>query len=342
MKSEKQSEIGFYTRTLNGHRQSYLDFVKKVFGGNRVEGISLILRKQPLLFLMIEDNFLLYFIVGCIRALLGRRTAGLLFRPKPALEASNYRLKLKLMMLKFLKKIKSVRTLSIVPTPLEPSISEIVDDWIYDFQLWDITKEQKDIFQKIRNGNTNFKDMKEYEIANNIKNHASGRKILIALGVQNKGKGVHILSQYIDIFNQLDYLVVVAGRFDEVSAAPKKYLQNSGALVFDRFMTDEEILALYSVADVVWCYYDASYDQSSGILGRAIQLSVTPIVRKGSFSQLFCNNEKIIHISGEDEINLRQQVINFEESSFSQQQSTYSFESLSLIKLKAALGLGLR
>ncbi|MDN5646259.1 MAG: hypothetical protein L0G67_13030, partial [Acinetobacter sp.] len=70
MKPKKQSEIGFYTRTLNGHRQSYLDFVKKVFGGNRVEGISLILRKQPLLFLMIEDNFLLYFIVGCIRALL--------------------------------------------------------------------------------------------------------------------------------------------------------------------------------------------------------------------------------------------------------------------------------
>jgi len=297
MKPEKQLEIGYYTKTLEGHRQSYLDFVKNVFGGNRVEGISLIIRKQPVLFLMIEDNFLLYFIVGCIRALLGRKTAGLLFRPKPALEASNFRLKLKLVMLKLLKKIKSVQTLSIVPTTLEPKIATIVDDWIYDFQLWDITPKQRFIFHKIRNSDIDFDDFKKYEIANEVRAHAKDKKILIALGAQNKGKGIHVLSEHVDMFNQENYIIVVAGRFDKASAQQKKHLQDNDALVFDRFMTDEEILALYSVADVVWCYYDPSYDQASGILGRSIQLGVLPIVRSNSFSEKFCLIEKILHIA---------------------------------------------
>lgn len=297
MKPEEQPEIGYYTRSLDGHRQSYLDFVKTIFGGNRVEGISLILRKHPVLFLMIEDNFLLYFIVGCIRAFLGRRTVGLLFRPKPALEASNFRLKLKLVMLRFLKKINSIQTLSIVPTTLEPKIATIVDDWIYDFQLWDITEEHKNISKKIRKGETNFSDLEKYEIAFHVKDKAYGRKILIALGAQNKGKGTHTLSENINFLNELGFLTIIAGRFDHESIQQKKNLENNGAIIFDRFMSDEEILALYSIADAVWCYYDPSYDQASGILGRSIQLGILPIVRPISFSEKFCNIAKIKYIA---------------------------------------------
>ena len=300
MKFEKQPEIGYYTRTLDGHRQSYLDFVKKNFGGHRVEGFSLISKKQPLLFLMIEDNFLLYFAISCMRALLGRTTAGLLFRPKPALEASNFRLKLKLAMLKLLKKVKNIKTLSIVPTTLEPAIAQITDDWIYDFQLWDITEEQKLLSHKIRNKEVNLDHFKEYAIAHEVRAFAKDKKIIIALGVQNKAKGIQILAENIGLFNENDYLVVVAGRFDEASKIQKKYLQDNNALIFDRFMTDQEILALYSVADVIWCHYDPSYDQASGILGRAIQLGVRPIVRKDSFSEKFCQSEGVKNLTLED------------------------------------------
>ena len=340
MKYEKQLDIGYYTKTLSGHRQSYLDFVKTIFGGNRVQGISLILRKHPVLFLMIEDNFLLYFIVSCIRAFLGRRTAGLLFRPKPALEASNYRLKLKLVMLKLLKNIKNVQTLSIVPTTLEPKIATIVDDWIYDFQLWDITQEQRVIFQKIRNNDIDLDDFKKYEIANEVRKHAKDKKILIALGAQNKGKGIQILSDHISKFNQKNYMVVVAGRFDEASAHQKKYLQDE-ALIFDRFMTDEEILALYSVADAVWCYYDPSYDQASGILGRSIQLGVLPIVRPNSFSEKFCLNEKISYIAplvfNEESLDISAVVGTISRD----EDSTYilNIEEVSRQKLSCALGI---
>lgn len=297
MNKKQFSHVGYYTRNLSGHRQSYLDFVQTNFGGERIQGKALFLKKDPIFFLMIEDNFILYFIVACFRALLGKKTAGLLFRPKPALQANNIKLKLKLILLKCLRKIPKVQTLSIVPVPLEPEISKIVDDWIYDFQLWDLTDEQKQVFKQLRNCIEPTIDLHEYRIVEQIKKFAAGRPIVVALGMQNKGKGTQILAENIESFIQHNYCVVVAGRFADDSKEAKMVLEKSGALIFDRFITDEEILGLYVVANAVWCFYDPSYDQASGILGRAVQLGVLPIVRPASFSERFCLAEDIQHVA---------------------------------------------
>lgn len=297
MSNKQLSNVGLYTRTLSGHRQSYLDFVKQNFGGERINELTLFFKKGPVFFLMIEDNFMLYFFVACIRAFFGKKTVGLLFRPKPALNANNFRLKLKLYLLKVLKKIQKVQTLSIVPVPLEPEISTIVDDWIYDFQLWDMTTEQNKVIEQLKNSMKPSIDAPEYQIVQQVKNYANGRSIVVALGVQNKAKGTKILAKNIQYFIQYNYFVVLAGRFADDCHEVKLALEESGALIFDRFMTDEEILGLYAAADAVWCYYDPSYDQASGILGRAVQLGVLPIVRPDSFSEKFCVTEGIPHVA---------------------------------------------
>lgn len=297
MGNKQLLKVGLYTRTLSGHRQSYLDFVMQNFGGERINGLTLFLKKGPVFFLMIEDNFMLYFFVACIRAFFGKKTAGLLFRPKPALNANNFRLKLKLYLLKFLKKINKVQTLSIVPVPLEPEISTIVDDWIYDFQLWDMTTEQKKVFEQLKNNMKLSIEVPEYQIVQQVKNYANGRPIVVTLGAQNKAKGTEILAENIQYFNQYNYCVIAAGRFAEDCKEAKSVLKKAGALIFDRFMTDEEILGLYAAADAVWCFYDPSYDQASGILGRAVQLGVLPIVRPDSFSERFCLTEGIPHVA---------------------------------------------
>lgn len=299
MSNKQLSNVGLYTRTLSGHRQSYLDFVKQNFGGEKIHGLTLFLNKGPVFFLMIEDNFMLYFFVAYIRSFFGQKTAGLLFRPKPALQANNFKLKIKLHLLKLLKKNSKVQTLSIVPVPLEPEIAEIVDDWIYDFQLWDITNEQKKIFEQLKYGMKPSIDLPEYQIVYDIKKYANGRPIVIALGAQNKEKGIYILADNIQYFFENNYCVVVAGRFSSDSQIAKKSLEEGGTLIFDRFMTDEEILGLYAAADVVWCFYDPSYDQASGILGRAVQLGILPIVRLGSFSEKFCLSEDINHLASQ-------------------------------------------
>src|SRR5690606_20736377 len=114
--------------------------------------------------------------------------------------------------------------LSIVPTTLDPEIATIVDGWIYDFQLWDINQEQRDIFNKIKNEDIEFDNFKEYEISNKVKKYAQDKKILVALGAQNKGKGIHILTKYINKFVTENYVVVIAGRFDGASSCYKSDL----------------------------------------------------------------------------------------------------------------------
>lgn len=298
MGENRLKNIGYYSKDLNGHRASYLEFVQSKFGGERLSGKSLVFWKDPVFFLMIEDNFALYFVVSIFRALLGKRTIGLLFRPKPVFETKSLKLILKKIALKILYLFHNIKTLSIVPVILEPKISEIVDDWIYDFQLWDINFEQKQFVRKIRDSYqlSDLEIFNQFEILKKIKNR-SKKKILVAIGAQNKGKGIEELAKAMNTLSDADYLVVVAGRFSQDVSIAKQTIEKAGGLVFDRFMTDDEILALYAIADNVWCFYDPSYDQASGILGRTIQLDVTPLVRAKSFSELLCKNEQINHIS---------------------------------------------
>jgi len=65
------------------------------------------------------------------------------------------------------------------------------------------------------------------------------------------------------------------------------------AVVIDRNLTDEEFESLFGVADVIWACYAPSYDQASGVFGRAIQFGVPPIVREGSLIAAFARCEDV-------------------------------------------------
>jgi hypothetical protein len=54
-------------------------------------------------------------------------------------------------------------------------------------------------------------------------------------------------------------------------------------VLLDRRIEDAELFALYGIADLVWSCYAPDYNQSSGIHGRAVQLGVPVVVRKGSY-----------------------------------------------------------
>ena len=343
MGENRLKNIGYYSKDLNGHRASYLKFVQSKFGGERLSGKSLVFWKDPVFFLMVEDNFALYLLVSFLRVLIGRRTVGLLFRPKPAITENNLRLKIKKLALKTLRYFSNIRTLSIVPVPLEPAIEEIVDDWIYDFQLWDITTEQKLLATEIRQrfkqcDNTLFD---AFPILKEIYNqNLDKKKVIVALGAQNKGKGTELLAKSLNEIDSTNYLVVVAGKFAKNIEYTKKIIQNHNGLIFDRYMTDDEILALYAISDLVWCFYDPSYDQASGILGRAIQFGIIPIVRKGSFSESLCLQENLNIISVDDIKNIKSNLDNtLSNNNKKNEKQNLNYEILSRSKLEAVLGL---
>lgn len=293
-----EPSVALFTATLEGHRQSYLVFFKDLFAGHRVSQESLIRAPDPLLCLMIEDGFGRYFATAAARALFGRRTVGLLFRPIPALIGKSFRLRLKRILLRFLKTIPRVKTLSIVPFSAQPGIDKICDNWIFDPQLWDITARDLELFTSIKLGRSSSSEL--HALLNSIRHMAAGRRVLISIGVQSTEKGLDILAAAANS-NSLDgWLVVAAGKFTEATQEAKKELERTGHLVIDRFLSDEELIAAYAVADLTWCLYDPSYDQASGILGRAIQFGVPALVRSGSVSQHLCLEGSIPHIAAAD------------------------------------------
>jgi hypothetical protein len=78
-------KTALYTPTLLGHRGAYLDLTSSLFAGRRLGGWQMIWTRDPAFHLMIEDGFAGFVGMAILRAVLGRRTVGLLFRVLPTL-----------------------------------------------------------------------------------------------------------------------------------------------------------------------------------------------------------------------------------------------------------------
>ncbi|MBR9911304.1 MAG: hypothetical protein GYB33_13230 [Gammaproteobacteria bacterium] len=274
--SKSDCKFNIYSKYETGHRLDYIKFSESQLGGGRVYGVELLLTAKPLLFLMVEESFLLYFFVSICRALFGRKTVGLVFRAKECVQKNSLRLKLKYALMKILKNVNNIRCISIVPFFLCEGAEKICDDWIYDFQFWD-----KEFLEAMANSN------EVSEARKLIYEKANGRKIVCAIGKQDKRKG---FDQFVQLYLSSEsirekYLFVSGG---EISGIDEKLVSNfefCGGLLINRRVSDSELVALYEVADVIWVCYSVDYDQSSGILGRALQYSKAVIVRKGSIAE---------------------------------------------------------
>lgn len=285
-------KLGLYSGTLNGHRKSYLEFALKNFTSQRVNPYELFTSKDPVLFLMVEDSFLLYFLVSIFRSLVGRLTAGLLFRPIPVVENTSIRLKIKKFALFILKKMPKVKTLLIVPESTHPEFPSICDGWIYDFQFWDLQEKNYQTFQELRNRE------KIDPICATIDSARNNRKVLCALGGQDRIKGFDTFaSTYINNKDmQKQFLFGFGGKvkgFNELAVSFEK----QGGFSENRFVSDNDLTALYASSDLVWTLYAEDYDQASGIFGRAVQFGIPVVVRENSLIHKICILDSIAHIA---------------------------------------------
>ncbi len=268
--------FNFYSRLESGHRAEYITFSKLKLGGERVRGLQLLSSRKPLLFLMVEENFILYFLVALLRSLFKLKTVGLVFRAKECVVKDTARLKIKFMLFKILKPNKMVTSLSIVPFFVAPELCEICDDWIYDFQFWDV-----DFLEStVDDNNVGF-------ALSDIRDKAKGRKIVCAIGRQDTSKGFDKFIQlYINSAKlRGEFLFVSGGCVSGVDNVQLRAFEDCGALLWNRRISDSELVALYGAADVVWACYSPEYNQSSGVLGRALQYGKSVIVRRGSLME---------------------------------------------------------
>lgn len=262
------------TRSLDGHRQAYLDQFRNILSDVNIQTevksgwCQVLSGKSPVLFLMVEEDMLGYAAACFFRSFFGRRSVGLLFRGREAVRGSALKHRLKRYLLSMLKTSQGVTTISIVPFHSVLHLETVADDWIDDPQLWDL----HDL------------NMPDTLLSQEIKALAQGRRVLVALGMQNAGKGFGFLT---DVWRtnggiRKNWLFVTAGKVSGDMQDTASYFAQSGGVLVDRFVTDDEMRSLYGVSNAVWGVYSPDYDQASGIFGRAVQFGKPIILRRGS------------------------------------------------------------
>lgn len=278
----------FYSRSESGHRLEYIRFCESTLGGLRVSGWDLLTTKKTLLFLMVEESLLLYTVTSLLRALLGRKTVGLVFRAKECAQRSGLRLKVKYAVMLVLKRVRNIKSLSIVPFFVCEGAENICDDWIYDFQFWD-----KDFLESMIEVNEVNKTVEL------IETQAQGRKVVCAIGRQDKSKG---FDQFVRLYLNSKalrekYLFVSGGKISGIDEALIREFESFGGLLINKRISDSELVALYKASDVVWACYSPEYDQSSGVLGRALQYKKAVIVRARSIAEKLATNSGCLAFS---------------------------------------------
>jgi len=212
-----------------------------------------------------------------LRSWLGRPTVGLMFRPGDCFIAGSVKSRLRRLLFRCVAHLPHVHLLSIIPLALEPRLAEVATNWIYDPQLWDLEYLHAVAREPSR------------EIRDPLQAAARGRRLVVALGLQNRGKG---FDYFVDVWCassrlRAEYLFVAAGKVSDESSANAKRFVEQGGILFNGRIADEDLFYLYGEADRIWSCYSPDYDQSSGIHGRAIQLGIPVLVREGSYIDAF-------------------------------------------------------
>jgi len=226
-----------------------------------------LLSAERLFFGTLDDDIRGFTIVALARAVLGRRTGGLFLHPNSCF-GSCIKAKVKWLLFAFLSRFPGVTILSILPYELMPELREVSSAYVHDPQFWD----QLDAPPSV-----------DDEVVRQLHEAAAGRPILGYLGSGTPQKAFPFLAAIATEPGFIDRIMVVAaGKMSDSCQAAADQLRNIGAAVWQRFVSDEEMAAIYSTSRWIWNSYAPGYEQASGIFGRAVQQGRPVAIRHDS------------------------------------------------------------
>jgi hypothetical protein len=275
----RPKQITIIEPSLAGHRSDQLTAIRSllsdcdIYADHKTSVWPHAFTRNPLLFPTLDGLFLAFLIIAPIRALFLARTVAIWHRPKWSTHGRGLKHYAKYYCAKLIKFVPLVAIISLQKPELQPEISGLFKDWIYQIAQW----------HRPPAGPEHQRQSKYFEEI--IRQHANGRSILIYLGDIAAGKGFDFFADILveSSCSNGEFAFVAAGKVSEESAYAAQRFIEEGGLVVDRYISDSEFLAGISVGDWVWNCYRSDNDQNSGIFGLAYQAGARLIVRNGSF-----------------------------------------------------------
>lgn len=164
------------------------------------------------------------------------------------------------------RRLPLVSVLRIFP-PREESDNRC--DWIFDPEWWDLAEMPLAIADK--------------------QGQPDGRPSILFIGNVSWLKGLEFFTASAEAMSggQQALSFRLVGNLNTLTEAQRLRLEKAGVELIDGHPTDAEFLGYIQSADFLWCCYAPEYDQSSGVFGRALQLGVPVIVRRGALLEAY-------------------------------------------------------
>lgn len=258
-----------------GHRQAYLDLFCQMFdlspsvGSVVGDNWSPLVRAKAVFFATLDDDVWGFVLIALVRTISGRKTCGLFLHPNSCI-APGFRAKVKWLLFAGLKRVPGVSVISIIPPSIMPGIKHVSTDWVHDPQFWDHVDNPPEV---------------DASAAAAIRVAAAGRPVLAFLGGLTEAKAFPRLARLYLSSPELreKLLLVVAGKaYHDETRQIAAALEQAGAVVWQRFVSDAEFASAYRASAAIWVSYAPGYDQASGIFGRAVQEGRPVIIRDDS------------------------------------------------------------
>jgi hypothetical protein len=265
-----------YDHFGSGHRANYVRLFARLVGGEAEIGrywhnwLRLLLCRS-LVLPSFDGEPRRNLAIAVVRVLLRRPTAVLLLRAHLIGQRRRLAHFAHSLVLRFLGTSRQILPLSIVGSDelrrACPNVEVIVDPEFWDYEFMPRAPHDKALIEEVQR-------------------RAGDRRILLIAGGISRDKAIDELAQ---IFTQEPcmgelFCPILAGTVHPDSIASCAFVDEHGWHI-ESGIDDATFRQLFELADFAWCAYRLTRNMSSGILGRCIQCSVTPIVRRSSVAE---------------------------------------------------------
>lgn len=267
-----RAEILVYDADADGHRENYVRIFAEATGGTGLvapvrAALRRLLAARYLILTTFETAPRTYLLLLIARSLLGRRSAAVSLRAHLLVGRSGLRGVTGRLAMRLMAGLGSILVLPLVGFDGAEKRGFVP---IQDPEFWDL-------------GPADL-DAAETPLASRMREFARGRSIVLLIGNLDTSKGLSFLR---DIFCGdpglgATTMPAICGKVLADGNEAAEALRGCGAFVESRYLDHDELMSLYRAADAAWCCYPPERDLSSGILGRAVQFGIAPILRRGS------------------------------------------------------------
>lgn len=272
-----------------GHHKNYCTFFEKAFKAKTVYSLGKQIRelyKDNMIFFLDGDKLHLLFIpLVIIRNLLGKESIFLSIRSEQLFRNTTIAA-IKRILFRFLRKLKYTKTISIHKISRNKRMDKYIDDYIHDIQYWDIS------WLKIEK-------VKPPELIN----FKTTKPVLLVAGKLNNKRSKQDLLNELTHNRRLNYSIIFSGKMN--SEDYNQLSRHKDCIVINRYVEDEELMYLYKIADIIYCYYDSDFSQRpSGLFGRALQLGKYSLVKRFGYLHIYHQDyEGLIDVADFSEFN---------------------------------------